>query len=101
MLPGFAKLLCKTFLVVNIAVICIAQVESGRIVGTVLDPNGAVVAQAKITVTNTATDQTLTATTNDGGDFAVTPLEPGTYNVTVTATGFQTFVIRNVEVQVN
>jgi hypothetical protein len=101
MLPAFTKSLCKAFLVIAIAVVCFAQVESGRIVGTVTDPNGASVAQAKITVTNTATEQALTVTTNDTGDFAATPLEPGTYTVTVTATGFQTFIVRNVEVQVN
>src|SRR3982751_1041489 len=101
MLRTFAKPLCKIFLAASIAASCFAQVESGRIVGTVIDPNGAAVAQATVAVANAATQQAITVTSNGQGDFTATPLEPGLYNVTITATGFQTFVIQNVEVQVN
>src|SRR5690348_6501549 len=80
---------------------CLAQEESGRIVGTVTDPNQAAVPQATVTVTSVATKQVRTVTTTDQGNYTVTPLNPGLYSISVTATGFQTSVVQNVEVQVN
>ena len=101
MLRASAKSLCQALLAIGIAGSCLAQVESGRIVGTVTDPNGAAVSQATVNVANIATKQATTVLTNEQGDFTATPLEPGAYKITITATGFQTVVIGNVEVQVN
>src|SRR5579885_2921441 len=78
----------------------IAQVQSGRIVGTVTDPNKALVPNASVTVTNIGTNQATTVSTNSIGDYVVTPLDPGVYSVRVSAPGFQTAVIDKVEVQV-
>lgn len=80
---------------------CLAQVQSGRIVGTVTDPNRAVVANATVKVTNLATNLSTVVHSNGSGDYAVTPLNPGTYDVTIAAPGFQTAEIKRVEVQVN
>jgi hypothetical protein len=76
------------------------QVQAGRIVGTVTDPNKAVVPNASVTVTNKATNQTLSVKTNTTGDYVITPLEPGLYSVRVAAAGFQTAVAESVEVLV-
>ena len=64
---------------------------NGRIKGTVTDPAGAVVVNATIVATNTATGVKFdTASQSDGGYlFAQLPI--GTYNITVKATGFMTF----------
>ena len=51
-------------------------------------------------VTDTATSLSVTVTTNERGDYVVTPLNPGVYRVTVTLDGFQTAVVEAVEVQV-
>src|SRR5690242_8215906 len=83
------------------AALAFAQVESGRIVGTVVDPNQAAVPNATVTITNTATNQAIAVKTNAQGGYTVTPLGPGVYSVNVAAPGFQTAVVRNVEVQVN
>jgi len=77
-----------------------AQVQSGRIVGTVTDPNGAVVPVAQITVTNAGTNQSQTVQSNETGVYVVTPLNPGLYSVKVTMQGFQTTTVNNVEIVV-
>ncbi len=101
MSPAYSKYI-RTLMVASLSLTSgLAQVESGRIVGTVTDPNQAAVPQAKVTVTNTGTKQTSTAVTGEQGGYTVTPLEPGIYNVAVSASGFATSVVQNVEVQVN
>jgi carboxypeptidase family protein len=77
-----------------------AQVQTGRIVGTVIDAQKAALPNATVTVTEAATNQTVTVTTNERGDFVVTPLNPGFYRVSVSSPGFQKTVINSVEVQV-
>lgn len=78
-----------------------AQNNKGTIVGTVTDPNGALVKDAKITVINTATGDTREATSNDDGTYTVPNLEPAVYRVTVDATGFQSVVFEDVKVETN
>jgi hypothetical protein len=77
-----------------------AQLNAGRIVGTVTDPSHAAVPQATVVVSHTATGLSVTVTTGGRGDYVVTPLNPGVYRVTVTLDGFQTAVVEAVEVQV-
>jgi hypothetical protein len=93
LLAGFALVLGVGFVY--------SQVQSGRIVGTITDPNQAVVPGANVDITNLGTNQTTTVKSNQSGDFALTPVNPGAYRVTITAAGFQTAVVDNVEVQVN
>ena len=66
-----------------------AQVESGKIVGTVRDASGAVLADAVVTVTETGTNTARKVTTGANGDYVVTELQPGTYKVTVEHGGFK------------
>ncbi|HEY0796874.1 MAG TPA: TonB-dependent receptor, partial [Acidisarcina sp.] len=56
--------------------------------GRVLDPSGAVVPNATVEITSTATNTHQTAATSNTGDYTFTNLNPGTYNIDVTATGF-------------
>jgi hypothetical protein len=77
-----------------------AQLNAGRIVGTVSDPSHAVVPGATVVVTDTATGLSVTVNTSERGDYVVTPLNPRVYRVTVTLGGFQTAVVEAVEVQV-
>jgi hypothetical protein len=95
----------RAFVLVVLAVLLLAdptlaQVNTGRIVGTVRDPSKAAVPQATVVVTSAATNLGVTVFTNERGDFVVTPLNPGIYSVTVTLDGFQTATVKDVEVQV-
>jgi hypothetical protein len=75
-----------------------AQALSG-ITGTVTDESGAVVPDAKVTVTNTATGVVSNASTGSVGTFTVTDLVPGTYTVKIEKPGFQTSIIRGLNVE--
>jgi outer membrane receptor protein involved in Fe transport len=67
-----------------------AQDATGRIFGTVYDQQGAVISAAQITVTNTATRNARTATTDKEGYFQVLALPIGNYKVTTEHAGFRT-----------
>ena len=75
-------------------VLCIssvsAQSSEGRILGTIRDSSGAVVAGAKVSVLNTETSFVRTLVTNSEGDYTAPSLEPGLYKVSVEASGFKT-----------
>src|SRR5689334_12846804 len=75
-----------------------AQQDVGTIGGTVVDPTGSVVPNAKVTITNDATGLKYEATTNVDGFYQSQPLPPGTYNVTIGLAGFSTTTTRNVVV---
>ncbi|MFL6452347.1 MAG: carboxypeptidase regulatory-like domain-containing protein [Bryobacteraceae bacterium] len=60
----------------------------GTIVGTVTDQSGAVVAGAKVTVTDPATGQSRDEATNAQGYYVVPSLKPAPYDVSVSASGF-------------
>src|SRR5271169_5682632 len=77
-----------------------AQSFRGTILGSVTDASGAVVAGAKVTVKNLGTGLERTTETSADGSYSLPELPIGTYDVTVTQTGFQTFVTRNVTVDV-
>jgi hypothetical protein len=65
-----------------------AQTVTGTISGTVIDPGGSSIPNAKVTITNEATSASRTANTSDSGDFAFPALEPGTYTTRVEMAGF-------------
>src|SRR5581483_1159021 len=65
-----------------------AQFDTGTIAGTVTDPNGAVIPNAAITITNTGTSVQKTAKTDGSGSFVATALPFGNYVVSAAATGF-------------
>ena len=68
-----------------------AQFASGSIGATVTDATGAVVPAAKVVLKNESTNALRDSTTNSSGDFDFPSILPGTYDVTITAPGLQTF----------
>src|SRR5205809_4040373 len=75
-----------------------AQALSG-IAGTVTDSTGAVVPDAKVTVTNTATGVMTQSVTSSVGTYTITDLIPGTYTVKIEKPGFQIVVVKTVNVE--
>ncbi|HRJ89995.1 MAG TPA: MG2 domain-containing protein [Pyrinomonadaceae bacterium] len=73
--------------------------NAGSISGTVTDDNGAVIAGATVTATNSTTGFSRSATTNDNGSFLITNLEAGTYTVIAEAPAFKRSIISNVPVK--
>ena len=96
-----AQLLLLSVLTAIFAVSVAAQSNKGSIVGTVKDPNDALVAKAQVKVTSVKTGEIRNAETSDDGTFTITNLEPGAYNVTVEGTGFETVNIQALQVETN
>jgi hypothetical protein len=76
----------------------LAQRTTGTLRGQVLDPQGAVVPKAKVTVTNQGTGVATTVQTTSAGTYNLPALIPGRYSVNVEAAGFKTYVRREVTV---
>ena len=67
----------------------LGQSTFGSFVGTVRDATGALVSGATVTVTNAGTSAVLTLSTSQSGEFSFVNLNPGKYQLSVGATGFQ------------
>jgi hypothetical protein len=79
--------------------LAVAQTDTARLQGTVMDQNDSVIAGATVDVTNTATGRTSTVTTNEYGYYTVAGLPPGPYHVEVSQKGFKK-TVRDLELQV-
>jgi len=93
------KIVCTLFALL-LAIPALAQIDTGSIVGTVRDPTGAVVPNASVTLTNTATGVARTSATNEAGEYQFNALVPGTYSVKASATGFASQQRNDVTIEV-
>src|SRR5271169_1390775 len=78
------------FAVLALTFSAFAQVQFGQFTGSVIDPTGASIANAKIQVSNPAIDLNLFTTSNSSGNYTVKEVPPGAYKITVEAAGFKT-----------
>ena len=78
-----------------------AQQSTARLLGTVTDQTGAVVAGATVRAVSVATSIERTARTDESGEYSVSSLPIGEYAVTVEASGFKKASVRNLILQVN
>ena len=67
-----------------------AQVQNGQFTGTITDPSGASIANAKVTAVNLATNLSVGVTSNATGLYSLKELPPGSYKITAEAPGFRT-----------
>lgn len=77
-----------------------AQTADATLTGLVTDPSGAAVPNAKVTLTNSATSVSVNTQTNQTGFYTFPYVVPGTYSISVDATGFQRQVHPDIAVQV-
>ena len=102
---GIFRFLFTVFLIIATATILFTNAQgqaiSGDLVGTVTDSSGAIIPNAIVTATNTASDVKSSARTNSGGQYRISNLLPGNYNVSATASGFSAFELKGVPVQLN
>ncbi len=97
----FIRFCVVTTLFILMSVVSFAQsTVTGAIGGIVNDPQKSVVLGAAIKAVNIGTNQEFNGTSDSEGRFRITNLQPGTYSLTVTATGFGEFKIERVIVEV-
>jgi hypothetical protein len=76
------------------------QADQGAITGTVTDSSGAVVPNAKVTLTSTETGLTLTNASDGAGVFIFAPIKIGNYSLTAEANGFEKTTQQNLHLNV-
>ena len=90
-------------LIAVLSLVCIGTLHAqtavtGAITGYVKDPSGAVLTEATVEATNTATGVTDQTVTNLAGLYRFPSVLPGTYSITVTKAGFEKFIRQDVTV---
>ena len=98
---GFLPSVCLGFVLALSTVSLNAQQVFGSIAGTVTDPSGSAVANAKVTITDVTKSTSFDVTTNDSGQYSKGQLIPDQYTVTIEATGFSKVVSNELTVQVD
>ena len=93
---SLTRCVCAFLLVLS----AFAQSDRGTITGTVSDPSGAVVANAPISAKQLETGATFEAGTSATGNYTLSQLPTGTYELTVTVPGFKRFVRQNLALPV-
>jgi hypothetical protein len=78
-----------------------AQRDTATLSGTVRDASGAVIPGAKITATSLATAISTTTTSNAEGEYVITPLHVGDYNLSAQAAGFAPRAIERIHLDVD
>jgi hypothetical protein len=98
MKSGFLRQLL--LLAVVIFPIAVSAQDTGALTGTVRDSSGAVVPGATVKITSAAGGNDRTLTTNSDGDYLAAGLPGGSYDLTISATGFKTFKAKGIALRV-
>ncbi len=86
-------------LAITLSQFATGQTFTSSISGIVTDPTGASIANANVELKNMATNDVRSDTTHDDGSYQFSNLNPGTYQITVTAPGFKTYIQQNLVLQ--
>ncbi len=93
-------ILASAILVLSSSVVW-GQSTTSSLTGTIADSTGALVPGASVTVTSKATNIAYHASVDAQGSYRVSQLPPGSYSVQITASGFQTYNIQEITLQVD
>src|SRR5258708_39878989 len=77
-----------------------AQGAGGAVTGTVSDPTGAAVPRAEVVAIEGSSGAEYKANTTDTGNFTIASVPAGAYDLTVTASGFKTYLQKGITIQV-
>ena len=103
-MPVVARLRVRCCCTLGFVLTCIgarAQSVNATMVGTIFDTSSAAIPQAKVTVTNKGTNVARTVTGNERGDYTITNLAPGFYQLVAEHEGFRRTVVGEIELLVN
>ncbi len=92
---------CLVVLSLVVPALVVGQGTTGRILGRVADPSGAVLGNVKVTATNDATGVSRDTTSGENGDYVFPDLPVGTYSLTFDLSGFKKSVRHNISLDVN
>lgn len=92
---------CNLAVIFLLSALHVAAQTTSTIAGTVKDKQGLAVAGAQVRATSSALAVDLTATTDADGNYRITTLPPGIYEIKVTKDGFQSAVFKSIEVTLN
>jgi hypothetical protein len=100
---AWAFVTCTALLALLLAMLPTASGQSmtGQISGTVIDPQSAVIPGATVTLTNALTGQTREVESGAQGAFVFTQLLAGTYDVSVSASGFKVYEQKGIKLSAN
>src|SRR4051812_22454002 len=90
----------RFFLVLTLSILPSLAQTMGEVTGRITDPSGAAVPSADVVVTNSATNVSRKAVSNDTGDYSFPSLPPGVYKVRIEHQGFKATETNDVQVQV-
>jgi hypothetical protein len=97
----FHRLSCIAVCALSCAIIALPQSQNASLDGQVTDTTGAVVPQATVTVSSPERQLPFTIQTNNEGRFAFGSIAPGTYDLTIAAKGFHTYIQHGIQLLAN
>ena len=100
-MQGLRSICCGILLIAFAASPAFSQAVNATLLGTVTDPSGSVIPNAKVTLTEANTNVGRTSQTNESGNFVFPDVPPGNYVVTVEVTGFKKEDRRDIALLVN
>src|ERR1700691_1358416 len=98
MVSKFRSAIIAVLFVAVLTVTLYGQTYQGGVRGLVTDAQGAVVPNAQVTLLNEATKVTRESETNPAGQYVFPAVEPGTYTISISATGFDTIARSSITV---
>jgi hypothetical protein len=99
-LPHRGSVIRLLFMVLMTMVLAFAQTDRGTITGTIMDPTGAVIPGATLLARDTATGAEYSTVSTATGNYTIPSLLAGTYDLTITAAGFEKYIQHGITVEV-
>src|SRR5947207_1630925 len=97
----FGILIALCLVSLALALSALAQIGNATLGGTVMDPSGAAVGDAELTLTNKATGFEMKVMSNERGEYTFRNVTPGSYDLKVVKAGFQNYIQKGIVLTIN